>query len=71
MRRLLDWERTAITDAMASGEKREAISAEFNVSRSYPSILARRRGIEPRSAGRPRNEPKRLHVDKPVVSTQV
>jgi hypothetical protein len=64
MRRLLDWEREAIVDAMAGNEKREAIASEFNVSRSYPSILARRRGIEPRSPGRPA---KRLQIVKPVV----
>ena len=63
MRRLLDWERNAIVDAMAANEKREAVASEFNVSRSYPSILARRRGIEPRSAGRP----KRLHLEKLVL----
>lgn len=63
MRRLLDWERQAIVDAMSGGEKRESICAEFNVSRSYPSILARRRGIEPRSAGRP----KRLQIEKPAL----
>lgn len=65
MRRLLDWERDAIVDAMHGGEKRDAIASEFNVSRSYPSILARRRGIDPRSAGRP----KRLHIEKPVLAT--
>ena len=68
MRRLLDWERSAIVDAMSDGEKREAVASEFNVSRSYPSILARRRGIEPRSAGRPSNA-KRLQYQKPVLVT--
>lgn len=67
MRRLLDWERDAITEAMGAGEKRESIAAEFGCSRSYPSILARRRGIEPRSAGRPAT--KRLQLDKTVVAT--
>jgi hypothetical protein len=66
MRRLLDWERDAITDAMDAGEKRESICAEFNVSRSYPSILARRRGVEPRSPGRP--SIKRLQPEKTVVA---
>lgn len=65
VRRLLDWERDAIVDAMASGEKRDAISSEFGVSDAYPSILARRRGIAPRSAGRP---PKRLHPQKQVLA---
>lgn len=62
-RTLLDWERDAIVDAMASGEKREAICAEFNVSRVYPTILARRRGLLPRSLGRP----KRLQLDQLVL----
>ena len=67
MRQLLDWERAAIVDAMRDGEKRDAIASEFNVSRSYPSILARRKGIDARSPGRPST--KRLHVDKPVLTT--
>lgn len=66
MRQLLDWERNAIVDAMRGGEKRDAICAEFGVSRSYPGNLARRRGIEPRSTGRPA---KRLQINKPVLAT--
>lgn len=53
-RRLLDWERQAIVDAMASGEKRGAISVEFGVSEHYPTMLARRHGIAPRGRGRPK-----------------
>lgn len=63
---LLDWERDAIVDAMASHEKRDAICAEFNVSRSYPTNLARRRGLAPRGIGRP----KRLQFQKPALDTQ-
>lgn len=63
-RALLDWERDAIVAAMAAMEKREAIAAEFNVSRSYPSVLARRRGIEPRSKAR-----KGLQLEKAVLAT--
>jgi hypothetical protein len=65
MRRLLDWERDAIVDAMASGEKRESIVAEFGVSRSYPSVLARRRGVEPRTSYRTKG----LQIEKAVVAT--
>jgi len=55
MRRLLDWERTAIVDAYAAHEKRDSICAEFNVCPSYPGNLARRRGVKPRSEnGRPK-----------------
>lgn len=53
-RSLLEWERDAIVAAMAANEKRESICEEFGVSRSYPTTLARRRGLEPRSAGRPK-----------------
>lgn len=63
---LLPWERDAIVIAMASGEKREAICCEFNVSRSYPSTLARRRGVEPRGSGRP----KRLQQVQTALDTQ-
>ena len=65
MRRLLDWERDAIVQAMIDNEKRDSICAEFGVSRAYPGNLARRRGVEPRSPGRPS---KRLQLDKPVVA---
>ena len=67
MRQLLDWERAAIVDAMRDGEKRDAIASEFKVSRSYPSILARRHGLDARSAGRPST--KRLQLSKPVLAT--
>lgn len=63
-RKLLDWERDAIVMAMASGEKREAICAEFDVCVSYPSVLARRRGIPSRGVGRP----KKLQIDKQALS---
>jgi hypothetical protein len=46
--RLLDWERDAIVAAYEDGEKVEAISAEFGVCSSYPSMLARRRKVPPR-----------------------
>jgi hypothetical protein len=64
-RKLLDWERDAIVMAMASGEKREAICAEFHVCMSYPTVLARRRGIPSRGIGRP----KKLQLDKTVLAT--
>lgn len=62
MRKLLDWERNAIVEAMRDGEKRDAICAEFGVSRAYPSMLARRRGIPPRSKGRPKRSQSSLAV---------
>lgn len=54
-RSLLDWERDAIVMAMAANEKIEAIANEFRVSRHYPTMLARRRGMAPRSKGRPKS----------------
>lgn len=47
-RRLLDWERDAIVDAYARGEKLAAIGAEFGIKFNYVSMLARRRGLPPR-----------------------
>lgn len=38
--------RQAIIDAYAAKEKIEAVAAEFNVSPSYVSRLARRRGLK-------------------------
>lgn len=67
MRRLLDWEREAIVQAMSDNEKRDSICAEFGVSRSYPGNLARRRGIQPRSSGRPT---KRLQPEKSGVAIE-
>lgn len=54
MRRLCDWERQAIVDAMIAGEKREAIAAEFDIADHYPRMLARRHGVPPRGRGRPK-----------------
>lgn len=66
--RLLPWQKDAIVEAYREGEKRESISEEFGVSEAYPAILARRRGVAPRSiTGRP---PKRLHLLKPVLTVQ-
>lgn len=65
-RSLLDWERDAIVQAMAAMEKVDSICAEFNVCRSYPGMLARRRGVEPRSSG---GRPKSPQFDKPALST--
>lgn len=67
VRRLLDWERDAIVDAYKAGEKRDAISAEFGVCGHYPRMLAARRGIAGRSAGRPPG--KRSQAIKPVLVT--
>ena len=63
MRRLQDWERVAIVAAMASGEKRDAVCAEFEVCRSYPSTLARRHGVPSRGVGRP----KRSQPETPML----
>lgn len=53
-RSLLDWEQDAIVAAIKSGEKEDAVAAEFGVSEGYPHILARRRGVPARANGRPR-----------------
>jgi len=52
--RLEEWQKQAICDAMEAGEKREAIAAEFGVTPRYTRLLARRRGVRERPAGRPR-----------------
>jgi len=65
MRRLLDWERDAIVQAMADGEKADAIRAEFGVCLSYPGMLARRRGVPPRTV---KGRPKKPQLEKPVVA---
>lgn len=65
MRRLLDWERVAITDAMDAGEKPCAIAAEFGVCDRYPGMLAQRRGLRPRSV---RGRPKKEQLEKPAVA---
>ena len=67
MRRLLDWERDAIVQAMADGEKADAIGAEFGVCLSYPGMLAKRRGLPPRSI---RGRPKKPQLEKTVVAIQ-
>jgi hypothetical protein len=51
--RLEEWQKQAIVDAMEAGEKREAVAEEFGIRPHYASMLARRRGLAPRSAGRP------------------
>ena len=66
IRRLLDWERDAIVDAVASNEKRESISAEFGVCRSYPGMLAKRRGIK----SNPKGRPKKPQLLKPELLSQ-
>lgn len=48
MRRLLEWEREAISQAFRDGEKRAAIAAEFGADESAISHLAKRRGIPSR-----------------------
>jgi hypothetical protein len=55
--KLLDWERQSILDAYSSGEKSDAIGEEFGVNRSYPGLLAKRKGLATRSNGRPRYIP--------------
>lgn len=45
---LPDWMRQAIVDAYEANEKVEAIGAEFGVSASYVSALAKRRGLSHR-----------------------
>lgn len=65
MRRLLEWERDAMVIAYSSRENTDAIAEEFGVSRAYPRILAARRGLAPRSVGRPRS--KSLQPENPVV----
>lgn len=52
--RLSEWEKQAIVDAMVAGEKRSAVAHEFGVSDHYPTMLAKRRGVKPRPAGRPK-----------------
>lgn len=54
MKRLLQWERDAIVAGYESGENEQALAAEFGVSDDYPHILARRRGVQAKSIGRPR-----------------
>lgn len=54
--RLSEEEKQALVRAYRRGEKIDAICARFGVDRSYPRILARRRGFAPRSPGRPRKE---------------
>lgn len=66
MRRLLGWERDAIVQAMLDGEKVDAISAEFDVCPSYPGMLAKRRGLAPRTI---RGRPKKPQIEKAVVLT--
>jgi hypothetical protein len=65
MRRLLDWERNAIVDAVASNEKLASICSEFNVCHSYPGMLAKRRGLKSRPIGRPKSP----QLEKPVLAT--
>jgi len=64
MRRLLDWERAAIVEAVKAKEKLESICSEFNVCHSYPGMLAKRRGIESRPLGRPKSP----QLNKPVLT---
>lgn len=49
--RLQAWERQAIVDAYAGGEKLDAIAAEFGCCRHYPRVLASRRGQPARGKG--------------------
>lgn len=65
MRRLLEWEREAVANA-AAREKHDAICAEFGVCRSYPGMLAKRRGLKPKSI---RGRPKKPQLEKPVLAT--
>ena len=49
--RLLPWQLQAIADGYRAGEKIEALAAEFGVSHSYVSQLAKHRGIVLRRPG--------------------
>jgi hypothetical protein len=49
-KRLQEWEKQAVLDAYANGEKLSAIAAEFGVAPVSISMLAKRRGL----ARRPR-----------------
>jgi DNA-binding MarR family transcriptional regulator len=47
--RLTEKQKRAILTAYQAGEKTEAIAERFGVDRTYPSLLAKRRGLKPRN----------------------
>jgi hypothetical protein len=58
---LQDWERQAIGDAVAAGEKPAAVGAEFNISAAYAGELAVTRGGQAkRKRGRPSTKNKQV-----------
>jgi hypothetical protein len=46
------FDQAAILAAYVSGDKIEAIAAQYGVSPPYPGMLAKRRGVPPRGKGR-------------------